>query len=112
MRSGTLASPQCLSADTAPDRICGMIGGIERYVEKLGLQFGQLAFLGDEKRKAACGGVPLTVGDERSEFGGQAGMVQFGVGLGIAVWGVGDSFAFDRIEEGFHKRFPVIGAPA
>ena len=25
---------------------------VPRYVEKLGLQFGQLAFLGDEKRKA------------------------------------------------------------
>ena len=39
-------------------------------------------------------------------------MVELGVGLGIAVRGVGDSFAFDRIEQGFHERFPVVGAPA
>jgi hypothetical protein len=63
-----------------------MIGGIKRDLEKPGLQFGQLAFLGDKKRKAAGDHASLTVGDEWSEFGCQAGMVQFGVGLGIAVW--------------------------
>ena len=81
-----------------------MIGRIERHLQKLGLQFGEPAFLGDKKRKAA-GDVTLrwpSVMNGRSSVG-QAGMVELRVGLGIAVRGVGDLFAFDRVEQGFHK---------
>jgi hypothetical protein len=51
-----------------------------------------------------------TISSRRSEFGGQAGMVQSGVGLGIAVWGVGDSFAFNRPGPPFAGTSPMASS--
>lgn len=76
-----------------------MVGGIQGHLKEFGLQLLKLAFLGDEKSKPAGGDAELSVGDDRSKLGCQAGGDQLSVRLGIAVRRFGGPFALDGIEQ-------------
>jgi hypothetical protein len=85
---------------------------VEGHLQKVGLQFREPAFFGDDKCETARGEAELAVGDEGPQFGGQAGVIEFGVRLGVAVRRVGDLFALDRAEQRFDKRRSVAVVPA